>query len=58
LLEDETLIDLTDDGDPSLVDPGLLAGPHPSTDADTEDAGVAAEDHADEARDSGHEVTS
>ncbi len=48
LVEDETLIDLTDDAGPAFVDPGLLAGLDASTDADG----------TDDARAPDHEVTS
>jgi GT2 family glycosyltransferase len=58
LLEDETLIDLTDDGGASLVDPGLAPGPEPSEDADLDESGDDPDDHAGERRETDHEVTS
>jgi GT2 family glycosyltransferase len=59
LLEDETLIDLTDSGGgASFVDPGLLAGPDTSTDAGTEPSEDRADDGRDEAHEHDHEVTS
>ncbi len=68
LLEDETLIDLTDaGGGASLLDPGLLAAPPPATDDDVDDPArhraddVPDPDHGadhEPDQDADHEVTS